>query len=451
MSSQFVTGETPRQRSGQLLQILGVTFAIAITVGGTIGVGILRTPGSVAATLGNTWLIIGIWTLGGIYALLGTIASAELTTSLSQAGGWYVYARRAFGEYTGFTVGWINWIAYCTGLAAIVVAMGEYGAKLMPSVYGGALTISLFVMCFLFALHWSGLRVGCRAQEIMSVVSAAGFVMLIAACFILGGRHEAVGTSPTVVAAPATVSALFITLAIAFQSVIFTYDGWYGAIYFSEECTNQGRGLPRAMIGSVLVVIAIYLLVNLALLYVLPIADIAGSQLAAADAAARVFGESSGTVVTTIAFLSLMCITNSALMQTPRILFAMSRDNLFFSGVSRVNKGGTPDIALLVTTVVTMALILIGSFDRLLAITSFFFVAMYLSGFMALIALRKNEPDLPRPFRSFGYPWTIYTLVALSAVFIAGVLISDMTNSLLAVAALLISYPIYRMVKRLKS
>lgn len=108
-------------------------------------------------------------------------------------------------------------------------------------------------------------------------------------------------------------------------------------------------------------------------------------------------------------------------------------------------------MALLVTTVVTLALILIGSFDRLLAITSFFFVAMYLSGFAALIALRKSEPDLPRPFLTLGYPWTIYILVALSAVFIAGVLISDPTNSLLAVAALLISYPIYRMVKRIKS
>lgn len=448
MPSQDATDEPQR---GQLLQILGVTFAIAITVGGTIGVGILRTPGSVAAALGNTWLIIGIWVLGGVYALLGTIASAELTTSLPQAGGWYVYARRAFGEYAGFTVGWINWFAYCTGLAAIIVAMGEYGAKLVPAVYGGALMISLVVLCFLFALHWSGLRVGCRAQEIMSVVSAAGFVVLVAACFILGGRSAGVETTHAVVAAPASISALFVALALAFQSVIFTYDGWYGAIYFSEECTNQGRGLPKAMIGSVLVVIAIYLLVNLALLYVLPIADIAGSQLPAADAAARVFGETSGTVVTTIAFLSLLCITNSGLMQTPRILFAMSRDDLFFSGASSVNKGGTPDMALLVTTVVTLALILIGSFDRLLAITSFFFVAMYLSGFAALIALRKSEPDLPRPFLTLGYPWTIYILVALSAVFIAGVLISDPTNSLLAVAALLISYPIYRMVKRIKS
>jgi len=448
MASQVIADEPQR---GQLLQILGVTFAIAITVGGTIGVGILRTPGSVAAALGNAWLIVGIWVLGGIYALLGTVASAELTTSLPQAGGWYVYARRAFGGYAGFTVGWINWIAYCTGLAAIIVAMGEYGAKLMPSVYGGAPAVSLFVMCFLFAVHWSGLRGGCRAQEIMSVVSAIGFAVLIAACFIFGGRSAAVETSHTVVAAPATFSAMFIALAIAFQSVIFTYDGWYGAIYFSEECSNQGRGLPKAMIVSVLVVIAIYLLVNLALLYVLPVSDLAGSQLAAADAAARVFGESGGTVVTTIAFLSLLCITNSGLMQTPRILFAMSRDDLFFSGASRVNKGGTPDIALLVTTVVTLALILIGSFDRLLAITSFFFVAMYLSGFVALIALRKSEPDLPRPFLTLGYPWTIYVLIALSAVFIAGVLISDVTNSLLAIAALLISYPIYRMVKRLKS
>jgi APA family basic amino acid/polyamine antiporter len=450
MSTQIATGEQRPEHAGQLLQILGVTFGVAITVGGTIGVGILRTPGSVAAALGNTWLIVGAWVLGGIYALLGTIAVAELATSLPQAGGWYVYARRAFGEYGGFTVGWINWVSFCTGLAAIVVGMGEYGAKLMPVVYGGALTISLVALLLFFVLHWSGLRVGCRAQEIMCAASAIGFFVLIAACFLLGGRGASAETTQTVVAVPATMAALLLAVALAFQSVIFTYDGWYGAIYFSEENTDPDRSLPTSMIGSVLVIIAIYLLVNVALLYVLPMPVLAGSQLAAADAATRIFGENGGTVVTTIAFLSLLCITNASLMQTPRILFAMGRDELFFSGASHVNKRGTPDVALFITTAAVAGLMLVGSFDRLLAITSFFFVAMYLSGFIALIALRKREPDLPRPFRTLGYPWTVHILIGLSVVFLVGVLISDPQNSLLAVAALLISYPVYRIVKRLK-
>jgi basic amino acid/polyamine antiporter, APA family len=154
------------EHKGKLLRILGVSFGIAVTLGSTIGMGILRTPGTVAAQLGDVRLILGIWVLGGVYALCGTIAVTELATALPQAGGWYVYARRAFGEYVGFTVGWCNWLAFCSVTASITIVLGEYVGKLVPALAGSTKAIAITALLVFTLLHWLGLRVGSRAQTL---------------------------------------------------------------------------------------------------------------------------------------------------------------------------------------------------------------------------------------------------------------------------------------------
>lgn len=165
--------------------------------------------------------------------------------------------------------------------------------------------------------------------------------------------------------APATLAAIFVAFTLSFQSVIFTYDGWYGAIYFADEDRNPSRNLPRSMIGAVLLIIAIYLLVNLALLYVLPLSQLAASQLAAADAAQAVFGAKSGRLITVPAFISLVSVTNAGFMQTPRILYGMSRDGLFLSSGSAVNPGGTPSVALIISSVTEILLVITGTLSVL--------------------------------------------------------------------------------------
>lgn len=439
------------QRKGKLLRILGVSFGIAVTLGSTIGVGILRTPGTVAAQLGNVWLIMAIWTVGAVYALFGTIAVTELATSLPQAGGWYVYARRAFGEYAGFTVGWINWISYCTAAASITIAIGDYLAKLVPAFSGDTKAIAITVLIVFTLMHWLGLRLGSRAQELMSFTTALGFLALVVACFVFAGRNTSGGMEATSVAIPKTVAAIFIALVISFQSVIFTYDGWYGAIYFSEEDTNPARNLPRSMISAVVVIIGIYLLLNLAFLYVMPLPQLAASQLPAADAAQIVFGGKSEQILTALVLLSLLSVMNAGFMQTPRIMYGMSRDRLFLSKACIVNVRGTPIIALTISTITEVILVTSGTFEKLLAVTSFFWVVMYGSGFASLIALRKSEPSLARPFKAWGYPWTTLVVVVLSFVFLIGVMISDTTNSAYALAILALSYPVYLIVKRTMS
>jgi basic amino acid/polyamine antiporter, APA family len=435
------------EHKGKLLRILGVSFGIAVTLGSTIGMGILRTPGTVAAQLGNVWLILGIWMLGGVYALCGTIAVTELATALPQAGGWYVYARRAFGEYAGFTIGWCNWLAFCSVTASITIVIGEYTGKLVPALAGYTKAIAIITLLAFTLLHWLGLRVGSRAQELMGFATALGFVALVAACFIFGSKASA-NVEGTSLPVPSTASAVFLALVLAFQSVIVTYDGWYGAIYFSEEDKDPARNLPRSMLSAVLAIIGIYLLVNLALLYVLPLSTLAASQLAAADAAQTIFGARGGQIITALSFLSLVSVTNACFLQTPRIMYGMGRDGLFSARAATVNEKGTPTTALLITALAAIMFVVSGTFEKLVAVTAFFYIVMYSSGFVTLFALRKRAPDLARPFKAWGYPWTTLIVVFLSLVFLIGVIISDTLNSFYALLLMAISYPVYRLFRR---
>lgn len=440
--------KTQPEAKGKLLQILGVTFGIAVTIGSMIGLGILRTPGSVAAQLGSVWLILVIWVLGGIYSILGTISVAELSTSLPQAGGWYVYARRAFGDYGGFVVGWSDWLVNCATNAFVAITIGEYLIALVPALAGGVKVIALISLFLFGLLNRVGVRSGSRFQEVTSFLKAFAFLILVIACFANGARHSFTGTEPAALHLPNGMLALFIAMMLALQSVIFTYDGWYNAIYFAEEDRDPSRNLPRAMIFGVVSVMTLYLLVNLALFYVLPLPQIAASTLPAGAAAQAIFGASGSQIISLLALMTLPSILNVNYMVAPRILFAMSRDGLFAAQMATVNSGGTPVGALLLSGLTMVLLVVTGTFEILLSITAFLIVLNYTSGFLAVFILRKKEPGLPRPFKTWAYPWTTLIVLVGSLLFLIGQVISDTRNSVYAMALIAISSPIYFMMKR---
>ena len=437
-------------RDVQLLKILGVTFGIAITVGGMIGLGILRTPGTVAAQLGSGWLVMAAWIIGGIYALFGAVQVAELATSIPKTGGPYLYAERAFGPYVGFVVGWMDWISYPAGLALTAIAIGEYSAILSPALspYIGVIAVS--VLLFLGILNWLGLRVGSRLQEVTSFLKALVFLVLIGACLLMGGGPVAAdsATGSTAVR-PLGALTLLGAVIVSLQGVIYAYDGWYAAAYFSEENKEPSKSLPRAMVAGVLSVMAIYLLFNLALLYVLPIEKLGASTLAAADAATVIFGEYGSELITVLAIISLLSIMNCNLLMAPRILLAMARDGSFFSKAASVNSGGTPVIGLALTLMPALILVLIGTFERLLAVSAFLYIGIYLSAFASLIKLRWSEPELVRPFKAWGYPGTTLVVIAGSAAFLIGAAMQDSENSIYALGVIVLSYPLFLLVRRL--
>ena len=418
---------------GGLIRILGTGFGLAVIVGSTLGIGILRTPGLVAAQLASPPRILAVWLLGGLYTLLGAVCLTELGTMLPQAGGYYVYARRAFGDTVGFAVGFADWITYCAVLGYVTIAIGEFSAVLWPPLQPAIKLVAAFVLLLFAILQWTGVRVSSRFQEVTTAIKFLAFLALVAACFVHAATSAAPSSGPALLEVPA---AGFVGLVVALQSVVITYGGWQSALYFTEEDKDPRRNLPRSMIGGVLAVLVIYLLVNMALLAVLPVTALAGSTLPAADAAKAIFGGGGARLITLLSLLTLPPLVNAILMIGTRILFALGRDGLLWRGTASVNDGGTPAVATFVTAAVAVVLIASGTFQKLVAVASFFLAANYCASCLALVVLRRREPGAERPFRAWGYPWSAGIVLAGAAAFLVGVLVEDTRTALVAIALL---------------
>ena len=434
---------------GGLLRILGVGFGLAVIVGNTIGAGILRTPGDIAQSLPVPWIYLGVWVLGGLYALLGACSMSELGAMMPRSGGYYVFARRALGEFPAFVVGWTDFLAQCGSTAAVAIVVGEYLGELFPALKG-ALPIAGFaiekkvLLASLTAIavalpQWRGIKAGSLMQNITSAAKALAFVALIAAILILA--PQATQTSHPEIVHQAGFAAALI---LAMQAVIYTYDGWYGVIYFGEEVKRPGHDVPRAMLGGVLAVMVLYVLLNVALVYALPLSQIAGDQMPAGKAAAIVFGAHGDTFIRVLMIVSMISSINAYHLMASRIPYAMATDGLLTRRAAAVNRGGTPS-ALLLSVVVSVAFILTGSFERVIALMAFFFVADYALAYAAVFILRRREPGTERPYRAWGYPWTTALALIGSLAFLVGAVLSDTRNSMYSLAVLAASYPLYKL------
>ncbi len=450
MSSDNINEAFSVARRGRLLRVLGVGFGLAVIIGNTIGAGILRTPGEVAAQLPNVWLFLGVWVVGGLYALLGALSIAELGTMLPRSGGQYVFVRYALGEYAGFIVGWSDWLSTCGATAAVAIVVGEYSGELFPWLGGRTVAVASAITVGFAVLQWRGVLWGSRVQNLTSLLKALAFLALVGACFALGGD-----SSPEEATTPATSTlagvSLFVAIILSLQAVIYTYDGWSGVIYFSEEVRDPARDIPRALFGGVLLIFGIYLLVNLGLLYVVPLSRMAGETLAAGVVAGVIFGTHGDAIIRSLTIISMLSGINAYHLMATRVLFAMSRDNLFSPRAARVNVGGTPTTALLLSTLVALVFILSGTFQTVVAVLAFFFVANYTMSFVSVFVLRRREPAKARPYRAWGYPLTTALALAGSIVFLVGAVTSDTRNSLYSLLLLGASYPVFRVIKRLGS
>jgi APA family basic amino acid/polyamine antiporter len=426
--------------------VLGVGFGIAVALGSAVGAGILRAPADVAARLPTPALFLGVWMLGGAYALLGANALAELGAMIPRSGAQYVFVRRAYGDFAGFVVGWNDWLSTCaTNAAVALVAAGAIGA-LAPALAPYAATVGAALVVALTLVAWGGARASDRAQRAASAVKAAAFLGLVLACFAYAAAHGWAASPPAAGAAAPRGLALGVALVAALQGVIFAYDGWVGVLYFSEEVGGDpGRQIPRAAFGGVLSVMALYLLVNAAVLAVIPIPAIARDALPAATAAGVVFGTAGARVVNAIVAVALPSAIIANLLMASRVAYALGRDGVASAWLARTNAGGAPSAALLAGTAVTLAFLLTGTFERVVALCSFLFVASYAVSFSALFVLRRREPDAPRPWRARGHPWTTGFLVAGSLAFLAGVIAVDLRGGLTALALVALAYPLYRL------
>jgi APA family basic amino acid/polyamine antiporter len=434
------------------MRILGLGFGLAVVFGSTVGVGILRLPGLIAAQLGNAWLILAVWIAGGIYTLLSAASVAELAALIPQAGGFYVYSKRAFGSATGFTVGWGDWLNNCAVLAYGSVAAAEYLSALTPRLAGHEKATALLLLATLTLLHWSGLRLSSAVLQLSSSATALTLIALAMACLFHGGSANSAFHRP-LSTAPASALAIFAAVIVALRAVIIIYDGWYEAIYFAEEDKDPSRNLPRAMIGGVVLILVVYLLVNIAFLLVMPMAELSVSKLPAANAAQIVFASTvlaplSGQFVTLLSLLTLISLVNSVMLGAPRILFAVGRDGLFTERVTAVSASGTPRPALLMSSFAAAVLVASGTFENIVTVAAFFVASIYCLNYMALFRLRQSEPHANRPFRAWGYPWSTGIVLVGSLLFLIAAVHGDPVNAMRAFILLGISVPVYLWMRR---
>jgi len=419
-----------------LLRVLGLFFGIAVSIGCTLGVGILRQPGPVASYLREPWLIMLMWSAGAAYSTLGVLNVAELATLIPRAGGFYVFAREAMGDTAGFAVGWSDFLANVAATAYAAMAAVEFLGRVIPGVTAYATGCGSGFILLFTAIQWLGIRISGRVQQIASAAAALALIGLVVACFSI----PRAAYPPAVAGLPP--GGFLAAMVLAIQSIVVTYDGWYEPIYFAEETHQPARHIPRAMFGGLALVTAIYLLLNLAFLRALGPSGLAASKFAAADAARLIFGPASDVLLSAVAVVILLTLLHVVLMTGTRILFAVSRDGLFWSRASRVAPNGTPRTALAIAAASSLALVLSGTVDRLIAMAGFFYVANYCWSYVSLLVLRRTRPLQPRPFRVPAYPALTLLALAASLAFLTGAVISDRTNSLHALLLLAASYPV---------
>lgn len=433
---------------GHLLRVLGAGFGLAVVIGGTVGLGILRSPAVVAGHAGSPSLAILLWLLGGVYALLAAATYADLGTSMARSGGVYVYARRAMGDGAGFLFGWADVFSTCSSAAFAAVGFAEFTGLLWPELQPWKNLLAVAAIAAFTAVQWRGVRASAAVEQVGAALKALLFLGIIAGLLFLAPPAPPMPASDRGFEVPGAVA-----IVLAMQLVLGAYDGWAGAVYFTGEDRDPRRNPPRAIIGGVLTVIVIYLLMNLALMRVLPFADLAASPLPVADAARRWLGDAGAGLVTLVAALSLLPLLNGTLMVSSRIAHAMASDGLLPSGLHRVNPRGTPAPALLAVAGASLLMVFAsgGVLNLMLGIGAFFAMFTYIGGCVSLLVLRRRHPELPRPFRAWWYPWSTSLVLTGGLALLAGVVTGAPRESLVAVTVLAVALPVHVLFARLRA
>ena len=426
---------------GRLLRIFGLGFGLAVVIGGVVGSGIMRNPSVVAAGFPHAGWILLAWLGGGIFVAIDAMPTVELGAAIPLAGGPYSIISRAIGPRSGFLIGWADWCQLTVSTGFITVAFGEYVHRLglLPGLTAGDIAIGLVAACGL--VNWIGARVGGESQNIGTALKAVGLVILVAALFA--------GHGAPAVASPPPPAFTWVAAMVALRAIYGAYGGWQAAIYFSEEVETPERNVARATFTGIAVITTLYLLVNAAVLHVLPIGTLTHSTLAAADAAKQVLGQGSSVIVTALAILCVATLANIQIMELSRTTYAMARMGNLPPRLATVSASGTPRAAL-VTGLVAIALIIAAAdsvkgqlYEILLDLYAPFVMIILLSFSIAVFRLRRAEPDLPRPWKMPLFPLPALVSMALNAALLLLFLVLDWKTGIWSGFLLACSVPLY--------
>ena len=369
-----------------LKRVLGKGFSIAACVGTIIGLGILRTPGEIATTISHPGIYMALWIVGGLFALLSLLVVAELYATTPKSGGIYALIAHAYGPYPGFVIGWIDWLSTAASGALKAVVMVEYLALLIPGVAAYTVPLAVLSTTFFAGLQIGGIKLGGGIHQTATSIIGLSILVITAAMFLGIGN-----ATPAPAAVMTNAVSGWSQYGLVAAAIVFTYDGWNSACYFGGEIRGGGRQVAIGSIRGMLIVIAIYVLLNLALVLSVPLSSLQGEELALSAALEILYG--SGKIVVFVALFILLTHQNLQYMLASRVLYALSVDGLGSEQATAVSDKGTPTGAVLITWVLSVALILAGGFNFLLNMTALMFMLMYISLLIGVFRLRRQEPD----------------------------------------------------------
>ncbi len=424
-----------------LIRALPSRFVLAVTVGGVIGLGILRGPGEIAEVIPQPVPYLALWLLGGLFVLLSTAVVTELIGITPRSGGTYSLIRHAYGPYPGFVIGWVDWLSFAADLALKAVVITEFAAILFPESTAWGRPLAIIVTTVFAAIQLRGIGLGALIQELAtSLIGLIIFALALVLFFVGAPVTPAADTLP--------VRNGIGDWSLVIATIIFTYDGWLYASYFSGETKGGAGTAASSCIKGMVVVIALYMLLNAALVKSTGLAALAGNELALAHALELVVSPAAGSIIIVASILILLSHQNLCYMGGPRILQALAEDGLAAQRAQKVGTGGNPVFAVMVTWLVTVALILIGGFEFLLLLSVFFYVPLYLALITGVLILRRREPHAERPYRAWGHPFSTIACLIGWIVITVFQAYAERETALYAVAMVAVSWPVYRYLAR---
>jgi APA family basic amino acid/polyamine antiporter len=440
-----LTTETAPER---LPRTLGLWSAVALVIGITIGSGIFRSPAAVARHVSSPAAMLGVWIAGGIITLCGALSFAELAASLPHSGGFYAYLREGWGRRAAFLFGWSQLVLLrASALGGVAIVFGEYLLRALgvdPATHViAARMLAATAIAVAAATNVVGVDLSAAVVNISSGAKFLALGMLIAAALALGSAH---GATFHHVSAAADPSAGAGGLGLALVSVLWAYDGFADLSFAAGEVRNPQRNLPIAIVGGTLALLAVYVLANLAYLYVLPLDRIRQSPLVAADTMMAIFGGVGAVLVSSLVTMSAFSSLNGIMLSSPRVFFAMAEDGLLFAPLARVHgRFKTPHLAILLAALLGMTLVLSQTFETLsntfvLAIWPFYALSV-----AAIYRLRRTRPELPRPYRVTGYPFVPAIFILAVVWFVGNALVTEPRSTGLTFALILAGLPIYQL------
>lgn len=408
---------------------IGSGAAASIVVSNMVGAGIFTTSGFLIANLGSPELMLAVWLIGGLLALAGAVSYGELGASLPSVGGDYVYLREAYGPLWAFLSGWMSFFAGF-GAPIAITALGTvaYFTVLFPvlqtaghepflTVFGLGFTLSpghlvaLSLVWFLTLFHWTGIRMSGRFHTGITLLNLVLITFFIVLALTLGeGSWDHIRTGEILDAGEK-----FPALAVSLVIVMYAYMGFNAAAYVAGEIRDPGRNLPRALIAGTAIVVVLYLALNLVFIFGLDVDSMSGRIDVAGIAAAKLFGERSGRVISILIGMCVLASCSSMICIAPRIYYTMARDRALPGYLATVSsRFGTPGRAFLLQGAWVSLLVLAGSFEQLLTYCGFMLSLFSALSISAVFVLRRKRPDLPRPYRARGYPFTPVFFIALA-------------------------------------